>query len=310
MRRSAARSLALLLLAAGASPAWAQSETDEAAPAIVVTGQRALTESEALDVVRRVARPVDGQLARFHEPICPRVTGFQTQYERMVAERIKDVAERAGADAGADGCVANFYVVIVDDGPGFVREMARKHPGVFSGVSKQEFDRLASEPGAARAWSNTVLTNSNGTPVGAPPSSAGGGVVKRGYQGSSVTIDGSVNVVRVQETSNVNPSVQQAMQSSWVVLETGATFGKTLTQLGDYAAMRGLAMVQPSELDGSEDTILGLFEPDAAVSAPELTEFDLAYLTSLYRAHPRRWARTQVRNIAEGISRQTQEGQP
>jgi hypothetical protein len=98
--------------------------------------------------------------------------------------------------------------------------------------------------------------------------------------------------------------------TSWVVIETGATFGKSLTQIADYAAMRGLAMVSPAELADSDDTILALFEPGADSSVPELTEFDVAYLAGLYRAPPRRWARQQVRYVADAIAREAEQGTP
>jgi hypothetical protein len=94
--------------------------------------------------------------------------------------------------------------------------------------------------------------------------------------------------MRIYESSNINPSVQQAIVSVWVVLETGATFGKSLTQLADYAALRGLAMVRPAEL----------------------TEFDRAYLKSLYRVQGRGWARQQVRQMADSIARENGQAAP
>src|SRR5215831_4196517 len=80
----------------------AQAEESTSGPTIVVTGKRLLTEEKALEVVRRVARPVDGQLARFKEPVCPRVIGFQSQYETLVAKRIRAVAESVGAGAAEE----------------------------------------------------------------------------------------------------------------------------------------------------------------------------------------------------------------
>ena len=121
---------------------------------------------------------------------------------------------------------------------------------------------------------------------------------------------GDVNVMRAYESSNINPSVQQAIMSAWVVIETGATFGKSLTQIADYAAMRGLAMVRPAELASSEDTILALFEPGSPAEPARLTEFDQAYLKSLYRVQGRRWARQQVRQMADAITREAEQHTP
>lgn len=297
-----------LIVVAGAlaAPALAQPEALPADPDIVVTGQVALDKDRALATVRRVAQPVDGQLARFHERVCPTVLGFEPRYEALMAEWIRATAEKVGADVGGEGCTANLFVVIVDDGPGFVRALAERNVAALAGLSRDDLDELSNAEGAARSWSTTQLTNSMGTAAGRPSPSQGGGAVKTGFAGSSVSF-GDVDVMRVYESSNANPSVQQTVDSAWVVLETEATLGKSLRQIADYAAMRGLAMVRPAMLDGSEDTILDLFEPEAHGSPPALTGFDLAYLTSLYRVPPRRWARSQARYMAEAIARDSPE---
>ena len=299
----------LLSLACLAPPAPAQQASDGSNAPIVVTGKLPLTEEQTREVVRRASRPVDGQLARFKEPVCPRVTGFDAPYEAIVAARIKATAEAVGARAGGDGCVTNLYVVIVDDGREFVEELRRRHPDALAGLSKRELAALVDDEGAARSWSATALTNSAGATAGRPSPSAGGGAVKSGFAGSSVSF-GDVAVMRTYESSTINPSVQQAIVSAWVVIDTGETFGKTLTQIADYAAMRGLAMVRPAELAGSADTILALFEPDGDDSVPELTGFDLAYLKGLYGIQGRRWARQQVRQLADAIARENERANP
>jgi hypothetical protein len=227
----------------------------------------------------------------------------------MVAGWIRTTAERIGADVGEEGCAANLFVVIVDDGPGFVEQLAESDDWAVAGLSDRELSELAHADGAARSWSTTLLTNSMGNAAGRPSSTAGSGAVKVGFAGSSVSF-GDVPVMRVYESSNANPSTQQTIFSAWVVLETQATMGKSLRQIADYAAMRGLAMVRPSGLDGSENTILDLFEPGAHDSPPSLTEFDLAYLTSLYRVPTLRWSRSQVRYMADAIAHETAEATP
>jgi hypothetical protein len=287
--------------------AHAQPEDSNSGPTIVVTGRHP-TEAKALEAVRRVARPVDGQLARFKEPVCPRVTGFQAQYEALVAKRIRAVAEAAGAGAAKEGCVPNLNLVVVDDGRGFVAELHRQHPDAFAGISKDEFAALTSDAGAARSWTATAQINSLGATVGRPAPTAGSTGVKYGFAGSSMSF-GDVNVMRIYESSNIDPSVQQAIVSAWVVLETRATFGKSLAQLADYTALRGLAMVRPAELDGGDDTILALFEPSLK-APPELTGFDRAYLKSLYRVQGRSWAGQQARRMADSIARENGQAAP
>lgn len=308
MIAKATRTVSLVLLLTTAGPLHAQSDRARD-PTIVVTGKQPLTQDETREVIQRAARTVDGQLARFRDPVCPRVTGFDTPYERIVAERIKRTAEAVGARAGGEGCVTNLQVVIVDDGREFVELLSREHPEAFAGQSRREMARLATEQGIARSWSATAMTNSAGAIAARPSPTAGSGSVKTGFAGSSVSF-GDVNVMRTYESSNINPSVQQAITSAWVVIETGATFGKSLTQIADYAAMRGLAMVRPAELAENQDTILALFELGAESAPPELTEFDRAYLRSLYRVQGRRWARQQISQMADAIERESEQGSP
>jgi len=310
MSMTAARTLPLLFaLGLFAAPAHAQDEGDDS-PTIVVTGRQAVGEGEALDVVRRAARPVDGQLARFQQPVCPRVIGFQDRYEEIVAARIRGTAAKVGARVGGEDCVHNLFVVIVDDSREFVDALQRREPEAFAGLSKREFTALAEEEGAARSWSSTMMTNSVGTIAGSPGGGSGGAAVNSGYGGSSISFGGNTNVMRVYESSNINPSVQQAIGAAWVVIETGAAFGKTLDQIADYAAMRGLAMVRPAELAASTDTILALFVPGAPAAPAELTAFDLAYLKGLYGIQGRRWARQQVRQLADAIVRESDRASP
>ena len=49
---------------------------------------------------------------------------------------------------------------------------------------------------------------------------------------------------------------------------------------------------------------------DADAAPPELTPFDRAYLTSLYRVQGRRWARQQVRQMADAMAREGEEATP
>jgi len=301
MTRKDVISLLAVCATLGASP-FAQAEESNPSPTIVVTGKLPMTEEKAREAIRRMSRPVDGQLARFKEAVCPSVIGFQPQYEAFVAKRIREVAEAVGAGAAEEGCVVNFNVVVVDDGRGFVAELHRQHPEVFAGLSKIDYAALTDDEGAARTWSTTAQINSLGATVGRPSPTSGGGPVKYGYAGSSVHF-GDVNVMRIYESSNIFPSVQQAIVSAWVVLETRATMGKSLAQLADYAALRGLAMVHPAELDGSEDTILALFEPGSDPAPAALTEFDRAYLKSLYHVQGRGWAWQQVQQMADSIAR-------
>jgi hypothetical protein len=78
----------------------------------------------------------------------------------------------------------------------------------------------------------------------------------------------------------------------------------TLSQLADYATMRGLARTRPVDGDGQKlDTILALFDQDA--TPPDtLTAFDTAYLGALYAGRPNEIGLTKVLNVSTQLRRQ------
>ena len=67
-----------------------------------------------------------------------------------------------------------------------------------------------------------------------------------------------------------------------VLIDREGARDKSLVQLADYATMRSFARTRPAGGDAKLDTILALFDPDHAPPA-ELTDFDRAYLRSVYR---------------------------
>ena len=122
---------------------------------------------------------------------------------------------------------------------------------------------------------------------------------------------GDVNVMRIYESSNIDPSVQQAIVSAWVVLETRATIGKSLTQLADYAAAARPgdgAAGRARRQRGDDPRVVRARDRTAAPA--ELTEFDRAYLKSLYRVQARGRALQQVHQMADSIARENEKAAP
>jgi hypothetical protein len=72
--------------------------------------------------------------------------------------------------------------------------------------------------------------------------------------------------------------------STLVAFDRRSVIGLTVTQLADYATMRGLSHTRPAGAGEPLSTILALFADSAP--PPELTPFDLGYLRSLYFDRP------------------------
>jgi hypothetical protein len=266
---------------------------------IVVRGKTLDAREQARQLVGRMSVPVEGQLARFGDEICPFVSGFTDVYAARVAARIRKVAAEAGATPGGAKCRPNLVVVIVDNGREFTRELYRLYPAQFTDMDSAKRKRLLASQATARSWTVTGLFNEDGQPISLSSSSGS----DTSMNGARVTVGNGRPVLRVQQASIINPPTQQQIELAYVVIETQATLGKNLMQVADYAAMRGLMQSRPEKLAADDDTILRLFEPGAVAGPATLTTSDRAYLSGLYYGRGNRSAASQMGQISVGVAK-------
>lgn len=292
---------AALLLA---TPAFAQDRADsDGQSTIIVRGKVLDAKEQARALVGRMSVPVEGQLARYGDEVCPFVSGFTDVYAQKVAARIRKVATEAGAKPGDARCRPNLVVVIVDDGREFTRELYRLYPTQFTDMDPTKRKRLLASTAAARSWTVTRIHNEDGQMIGESRSSDS----DTSGNGARITIGNGKPVLRIPQASIINQSTQQQIELAYVVIETRATLDKNLMQVADYAAMRGLMQSRPEKLATDDDTILRLFEPGALPGPTTLTASDRAYLSGLYYGRGNRSAASQMGQITSGVAKSTGE---
>lgn len=270
---------------------------------IVVRGKTQNAREQARQLVSRMSVPIEGQLARFGDEVCPFVTGFTEIYAAKIAERIRKVAAEAGATPGGPKCRPNLVVVIVDDGREFTRELYRLYPAQFTDMDAAKRRRLLASDAAARGWNVTGIHNEDGQAIGLSNSSDS----NTSMNNARLTVGNGKPVLRVSQASIINPPTQQQIELAYVVIETRATLGKNLMQVADYAAMRGLMQSRPEKLAADDDTILRLFEPGALAGPATLTASDRAYLSGLYYGRGNRSAASQMGQISAKVAKQADE---
>ncbi|MBX3564659.1 MAG: hypothetical protein KF730_08800 [Sphingomonas sp.] len=238
---------------------------------ITVTGQREIPAKAARQFVTSVVTTFDGQLARFHDPICPIVIGLPDEYGAMIVKRIQAVAAEAGAEVPRNGkCEPNLVVIIAADADKLVKQLRKQLPGMFAGLPTQEL-RRALRDGPVHVWNTIQVQNEDGQTA------------------RTGTIDGGLGdapTMLVKSVSMINASVQQAVVQSVIVLDDDALIDKSINQIAEYIAMRTLAGARPP-VNGSvaADTILTLFDP-GAIAPPGLTLIDRSYLEGVYKVRP------------------------
>jgi hypothetical protein len=102
------------------------------------------------------------------------------------------------------------------------------------------------------------------------------------------------------------------IKSALVVFDGDAVIGMTLTQLADYATMRGLSHTRSAQRVQPMATILSLFDPHDGNPA-ELTDFASGYLRSLYWSPANASAAKKlvdVQRLAQKASRKAQAAKP
>ncbi len=265
--------LLILPAALAAQDVPAEAPPEEAgAPrgSIVVTGSNAPVtfgeiRGQARDIAVRTGNWLDSPLARFEDRLCPGVIGLDPDFAAMFNQRLRANARQLGLRLLDDECRPNFVVVFVDDGEGLLRRLMDQSPEYFQYLDSGEQNDIL-EPGPVHVWTNVEPRTLTGMPIAqvrnltAPPTMQVSGAHSRIY---TTTRNDIVTVM--------------------ITFDRSAVSGMTLVQLADYATMRGLAQTRPPQ-DPTLDTILTLFDNDAP--PPGLTDFDQAYLRSLYDGIP------------------------
>lgn len=285
MKRTASW-LAMTGTLCAAASAGAQSQASpvpESGNTIVVTGEtnepsRGEVAGQA-EELSRVGRHqlYDEALPRFEVPVCPGVFGLREDYTAEMTDRIRANAARLNVKVARRGCQPNLFIAFVEDGQELLSKLARKYPKVFCIIGKDEQAEILREGEPVRVWSHirTIDIRRTGAPT-------------RIFRcREDIPSQGNKVGMFLPE--------RRGIISSLVVFDREAALDMTVTQLADYATMRGLSHTRPASGNERLETILSLFETRS--SPLELTRFDLGYLGSLYQGRPDQRAMTRFVGI-------------
>jgi len=244
------------ILLAAASPALGQDSGRDATPRQFVDAITVQTE---------------GQAPRFHEPVCPFSYGLPADYNRVVAARIRELADETGIAVDADeDCTPNLIVMIADDSEEVMAVLRRTRPDIFTGMRSGEVQRAIEGRGPVRSWQSSEVRMAEADFL---PES------RDAYLNQDVHLWHGVPASFLRET------VRRELRLSVVLFDLAAIDGLSLMQIADHAAMRGLAPTRPAAAAEGR-SILALFGDVGAGRATPVagaTNWDEAYLAALYR---------------------------
>lgn len=270
-----------------ATPAWpAQSPQEPPPGTIIVQGVPDRDKEIGRFVDALTDAPVLGQLSRFNWAVCPAAIGLGEAQNRLIERRMTNVARAASIPVAKPGCRPNALLIVAPDKADLIKRMASKYPAYFHGTNPSDIRRMMRDPSPAAAWHVEGRLDSDGLEA------------QRDVQGRYVT-------ERADTPSRVATSSRPHFLASIVVVERAAVTGLTVNQLADYAAMRAFARTDPRKASKSAaPTILSAIDAPMNTLVPiTLTQWDLAFLKSLYASSPDRTATSQRNQMKRIVKR-------
>jgi hypothetical protein len=265
---------------------------------VIVTARREQLAPRVRAFVNEILVPERGEgLARWHVPVCPQVSGLQRENGEFILAQISEVARGAGVPLAGETCRPNLFVFVTLDPKRLLQDMeTRGRAGTFGHATPVDIDEFIATPRVARVWYNSAMETPDSFTAasGFPPFGqvAGGG--GPGLQ-AKVTTDW-------ERSSRVTRATELAFTGICIVIDKGHLQGVTLGQLADYIAMVGFTQIRPSAQLGDAPTILRLFDGAPQAAPPGMSDWDQAFIKSLYATEPK--VTVQSSEIALGMLRE------
>lgn len=242
----------------------------------VVVEQRRLEEF-VQDFVGEVAAPAPRRgLARWQGGICVGVINLRNEAGQYIADRISQVGMDLGLTPGDPGCKPNIVVAFTTDGAELASSLVGKNRRAFRMGGSVNRDIVAlrafeTSDAPVRWWHVSIPVDSE----------TGERAIRLPGDVDPSTGRPSAPVISVFAASRLNSQIRDDMNKVMIIVDVDGMASTNLNQLADYLTFVALAQVDPDAETAGYDTILNVF--NAPQSVDGLTEWDMSYLTSLYR---------------------------
>ena len=236
--------------------------------------------------VESIGAPVSSRrLARWHDTVCVSVANLSAEPAQYLVDRVSRLAEDMGVRSGEPGCTANVVIIAAVDAPAVARGLVEENRTAFSPggsgmtLSKAALENFKTADRAVRWWHISLPTDSE----------TGQRAVRLPGEDAPTT--------NVSRASRLRSDIRDDLNKVIIIIDVDRIGETTFTQLADYVAMIAMAQIDASAETAGLPTVLNLF--DDPQGTPGLSDWDLAYLTALYKAEPNRTsAQSQAGNLA------------
>lgn len=266
-----AATVAAIASASVGAAADQSSAPETALQEVTVTAKHLLAQRVSKFVYQIAALENAEGLPRWRKGICPQVSGLPREAGEFILGRISEIASAAGAPLAAENCGPNLFIVVTTD-PRRVLEGMNMQARLltFAGAHPIDIDEFIATPRPVRVWYKTGMATPEGIPLG-----------DSDRTDAMEAIYGRFPAVSA-ETSYVKRNIIWSFTRLLVVVDRSRLQGLSRGQFADYIAMVTLADLKPGAQLGDAPTILKLFDSMPAVAPVGMSEWDLAFLKSLY----------------------------
>ena len=262
----------------------------ESPPEVTVFAQRLKLEARITNFVYGITVLQNYEaVARWQSPVCPQVTGLARQPGEFVLERVSEIARIAGAPLASENCRPNLFIFVTSQPKELLQAMEQRYFAVsFGNATPSQVDAFVNTPRPVRVWHSPYWTPEGASPqgYGVPPTAQilGGGLSSP----PTYSTPGAMGASRL-----INPG-SWTFGNVYVIVDERQLRGVSQGQFADYIAMVSLADIKPSAHPGDAHSILTLFADSPQAAPAAMSDWDQAFLKSLYATTPQR---TQPRSL-------------
>lgn len=241
------------------------------------------------------------QLGRWHEPVCPLVTGLQDSGVDRVTREILDVARGVGAPTASAGkkCPVSVEIVFTKQPQVLLDRVARAYPLLLGFYPVYQRKQMTTFSGPVQAWYETGTRSMEtqlpiaamGSPANAADQSLGGGGASNGPPlQSGAQVDSFVTAMGMQPSGTFGSRLTGSrLRSEFVhvliIADSGQLARYPLNSVADYLAMVSLTRMAQLDQCAPLPSITDLLARGCAQPVADLlTAADRAYLKALYSA--------------------------
>jgi len=283
-------------------PGVALAQSPNASENITVTAPDLPPDAALRDFIQSYSassRP-SGKITRWRQGACPITAGLSPAGNKLVTDRVRQIAALAGAPVGDAKCKPNIDIAFTLN-PQVLMDTVREKNRVLLGyhTASQE-DAFATMIHPVQAWYTTQTVDLNGSTY-----------LDRGQPNTpGYEVRTPFGPVWLQDTpavhvtgNHLDDGLSSELFHVIVVIDLAKVKGFTLGALSDYAAMLSLSRTQSFETCQSLASVTNLLSPSCESKTNEISASDLAYLHAVYSINPRTAFQQQKDEIAYAMKK-------